>query len=165
MPRSCSICLHPERDAIDKDLSAQKSLRGIARTFFGSANAEDALTRHKADHLPASLAKATAAKETALGDDLLGQVKQLRNKAISILLKAEASGDYRTALMGIREARGCLELLAEMEGELNRQPTVNLYLSPEWLAVRSRLLQALGDFPEARGAAALALREVDYGNA
>ena len=91
-------------------------------------------------------------------------MKQLRNKAISILLKAEASGDYRTALMGIREARGCLELLAEMEGELNRAPVISLYLSPEWLRVRGALIQALGDFPEARAAAAMALQQVNHGS-
>jgi hypothetical protein len=161
MPRVCSICSHPEKPAINAALVESQPFRLIAERYGTSAAA---LTRHKADHLPATLAKATEAKETALGDDLLGQVKQLRNKAISILLKAEQGGDYRTALMGIREARGCLELLAEMEGELNRTPQVNLYLAPEWLAVRGRLLVALGDFPEARAAAALALQQVDYGN-
>ncbi len=155
MPQVCSICRHAEKPAINAALIANEPYRLIAERY-GTSPA--ALTRHKAEHLPASLAKAEEAKETALADDLLGQVKQLRNKAISILLKAEAAGDYRTALMGIREARGCLELLAEMEGEINRNPVVNLYLSQEWIEVRAVLLHALGDFPEARAAAALALR-------
>jgi hypothetical protein len=108
--------------------------------------------------MPVTLAKAQEAKETALADDLLAQVKALRNKSISILQKAEAAGDLRTALLGIREARACMELLAEMEGELNRNPVINLSLSAEWLEVRAVLLHALSDYPEARAAAALALR-------
>jgi hypothetical protein len=161
MPRVCSICRHPEKPAINAALIANEPYRFIAERY-GTSPA--ALTRHKAEHLPATLAKAEEAKETALADDLLGQVKQLRNKAISILLKAEASGDYRTALMGIREARGCLELLAEMEGELNRNPTVNILIAPEWLQVRTVMLQALQPYPEARTAVAAALTGVEHGN-
>jgi len=162
MPRVCSICRHPEKPAINAALIANEPYRLIAERY-GTSPA--ALTRHKAEHLPASLAKAEEAKETALADDLLGQVKQLRNKAISILLKAEAGGDYRTALMGIREARGCLELLAEMEGEINRNPVVNLHISAEWIEVRAVLLSALQTYPEARTAVAAALTRVEHGNA
>jgi hypothetical protein len=120
--------------------------------------------RHKAEHLPASLAKAEAAKETALADDLLGQVKALRNRAISILTKAEAAGDLRTALLGIREARSCVELLLEVEGELNRVPQVNILIAPQWIAVRTALMAALSDFPEARASVAQALLQVDHGD-
>ncbi len=159
MPRVCTICTHAEKPAINAALIANEPYRLIAERF-GTSSA--ALTRHKADHLPASLAKAEAAKETALGDDLLAQVKQLRNKAISILLKAEAGGDYRTALMGIREARGCLELLAEMEGEISRQP-VNILFAPEWQQARAVLVQALQPYPAARTAVAAALTVVEHG--
>jgi hypothetical protein len=123
-----------------------------------------ALTRHKAEHLPAKLAKAHEAKETALADDLLGQVKALRNKAISILGKAEAAGDLRTALLGIREARACVELLLEVEGELNRQPVVNVLIAPEWLELRTVILQSLVPFPDARAALARTLTDGQYGH-
>ena len=154
MPRQCSICTHAESEAINQALVAGESAPKIAAKYRVS---DDAITRHRA-HVPATLAKATEAKETAIADDLLAQVKTLRNKSISILQKAEAAGDLRTALLGIREARACMELLAEMEGELNRNPVINLYLSQEWIEVRSVLLHALSDYPEARAAAALALR-------
>ncbi len=120
-----------------------------------------ALQRHKAEHLPPTLAKAEAAKETALADDLLGQVKALRNKAIGILTKAEAAGDLRTALLGIREARSCVELLLEVEGENNRRPVFNLNLSAEWVQVRAVIMATLADFPEARTQVARALMEVE----
>lgn len=106
------------------------------------------------------MVKSEQAKEVTHADDLVNQVKELRTKAIGILAKAEAAGELKTALLGIREARACIELLAEMEGELNRNPTINLVLAPEWIKTRTVLMHALSDFPEARAAAARALIEV-----
>ncbi len=162
MPRSCTICTHPERDAINAALIASEPFRGIAQRF---ATSPDAVYRHKVEHLPPALAKASAAHDVALADDLLGQVRALRNKAISILTKAEAAGDLRTALLGIASARACVELLLEVEGEINRGTVVNVLVAPEWLVARSRLMLALRDFPEARAAAALALTQMDAGDA
>ncbi len=161
MPRACTICQHPKHKAINEALVARQSLRGIARKYFGTVDVEDALARHKAEHLPAALAKSKEAQEAALADDLFAQLKQLRNKAISILVKAEQAGDLRTALLGIRESRACIELLAEMEGELNRNPVVNILLAPEWVVVRGALLRALAPYPTARTAAAAALLQME----
>ena len=159
MPRVCTICTHPEREAINQALITNEPYRVIAQRFAASP---DAVYRHKIDHLPAKLAQAEAAKETALADDLLGQVKALRNKAIAILGKAEAAGDLRTALLGIREARACVELLLEVEGELHRQPVVNVLIAPEWLQLRTVILQSLAPFPDARAALAHTLTDGSY---
>jgi len=155
MPRVCTICTHPEREAINAALVASIAYRTIADRYGLS---HQALMRHKVDHLPVIMVKSEEAREVAHADTLLDQVKDLRSTAISILGKAEKAGDLKTALMGVREARACIELLAEMEGEINRRPVFNLYLSQEWIEVRAVLLHALSDFPEARAAAALALR-------
>jgi hypothetical protein len=146
MPRVCTICRHAQRPAIDRALVSGEPYRHIAERFGTSATA---LTRHKADHLPAALAKAHEASEVAAADDLLGQIQELRRKAIELLGKAEKAGDYRTALMGIREARACIETLLEVEGELDRRPTVNLVLSPEWIALRASIVAALQPYPDA----------------
>jgi len=155
MPRVCTICTHPEKEAINQALVNGEPFRHIAARYGTSTGA---LQRHKADDLPSIMVKSEEAREVAHADDLVWQIKQLRNKAIGILGKAETAGDLKTALMGVREARACIELLAEMEGEINRRPVFNLYMSAEWIEVRAVLLHALGDFPEARAAAALALR-------
>ena len=63
--------------------------------------------------------------------------------------------------MGVGEARACIELLAEMSQQLDRRPTVNLLVSPEWVAVRSALLVALRPFPEARHAVAARLATLE----
>ncbi len=161
MPRQCTVCASPHREEIDTALIAGEPVRAVA-SRYGTLG-RMAVQRHKDEHLPATLAKAHEAGEVAHADDLLQQVRQLRGKAISILLAAEKAGDLRTALMGVREARACVELLAEMEGELNRNPVVNVILSPEWLRARAMLLDALQPFPEARIAIATRLMAIEAG--
>jgi hypothetical protein len=157
VPRVCTICSHDERPAIDRALVGGQPIRETSALFRVS---EDAITRHRA-HIPAKLAQAQEARTVAQADDLLAQVKGLRGKAISLLLKAEAAGDVRTALLGVREARACLELLAELEGELNRRPQINILVLPEWERIRVTMLTALAPYPEARTAVAEALRAID----
>ena len=154
MPRQCTVCHHNERDAINRELAGNTAIPALAAKYRVS---EDALLRHKANHLPAALAKAEAAREVSRADDLLAEVNKLKAKAIGLLLKAEAAGDYRTALAGIREARSCLELLLEVEGEINRAPQVNVVISPEWLALRRVIVHALAMHPEAQRAVVMAL--------
>lgn len=94
-------------------------------------------------------------------DNLLGQVADLQGQAQGIKDKAEAAGDLKTALQGIRELVRIVALLAKLRGELDERPVVNVLLSPQWLEVRAVLLQALTPYPDARQAAARALLEVD----
>ena len=154
MPRTCTICQHPQRAGIDAALVTGTPYRRIASQFQVS---EIAVRRHKAAHLPETLAQARDAEEVAHADDLLAQVRDLQARALSILDTAERAGDLRTALMAIREARSGLELLARLLGELSDAPQVNVLVMPEWLAVRSALLLALAPYGEARAAVASAL--------
>jgi len=154
VPRVCTICTHPDREAIDAALVAGDGFASIAREY---AVSQDAVARHRAGHLPERMARTPKAAEVAHADDLLGQVRALRSKAMSILLAAERQGDLRTALAGIREARACLELLLEVEGEIDRRPVVNVLVAPEWLAVRAELLDVLRGYPDARQAVAARL--------
>jgi hypothetical protein len=154
VPRVCTICTHPDRPAIDQALVNHRPYRDIARHF---AVSKDAAVRHHDDHLPETLTKAKAAEDVAHADDLLAQVQGLRSKSMALLLKAEQAGDIRTALAGIREARACLELLAEMSQAIDRRPVVNVLMAPEWLTVRSALLEVLRSHPKARTAVAARL--------
>jgi hypothetical protein len=154
MPRVCTVCAHADRGSIDAALVTEEPFRHIAaRTGTSTA----ALQRHKAEHLPVRLVKAKAAEEVAHADGLLEQVRGLQARALAILSRAEEAGDLRTALGAIREARGNLELLAKLLGEIDERPAVNLLLDPGWNAVRSALLSALAPYPDARAAAAAAL--------
>lgn len=115
MPQTCRVCKHKRVEEINRELLEGETLRNIAEKFSTSTTA---LHRHKTEHIPASMVLSQGAREAARADTLLEQVSALRDKAVSILVAAERAGDLRTALLGIREAKGCLELLAKITGEL-----------------------------------------------
>src|SRR3712207_3352489 len=119
MPRKCAVCTHPDREAVDEALVGSVAFRTLVAKYRVS---KDSLSRHRAKHLPAKLVMAQAAEEVAQADDLLEQVQNLQSRALAILDKAETAGDLRTALGAIREARGNLELLAKLLGELDERP-------------------------------------------
>jgi hypothetical protein len=158
MPRSCTVCGHDGRDAIDKALVTGASFRGLSALYRVS---EDAITRHSAKHLPRALVTAQVAQEATRADDLVGDVRKLHAIALNQLAKAAQAGDIRTALAGVREARGCLELLGKLLGELDERPVINLLVAPQWLSIRATLLDVLRPYPEARIAVADRLAVVE----
>jgi transposase-like protein len=166
MARRCTICDHPDRDAIDEALINNAPYRDIARQHGIS---KDALTRHKQGHISDLLAKSLevqqqkaalvtevvqekVAQETGQADSLLSQLKELMARTERIFVKAEESGDLRTALAAVKEGRGNLELLGRLIGELQDGVTVNLYDHPVWIDLRAIILTALEPYPEAKGA-------------
>jgi hypothetical protein len=159
MARTCTICTHVSLADINAALIAgQLPLRTIADHWSVS---KTALLRHQAEHLPEHLAQAQDAREVAQADDLLAQVRSLQAKALGILATAEQQGDLRTALLAIREARGSLELLAKLLGELDERPQINVLVDPEWLSLRTVLLEVLRPYGEARAAVATALLKLE----
>jgi len=160
MPRRCTVCDHPERHGIDEALVTGAPYRSVAKRFRLS---ESAVYRHKTEHLPAHLLKAREGEEVAQADDLLNQVRSLQSHALDILERAEKAGDLRTALAAISQARGNLELLAKLAGELDERPMVNLNISPQWLELRAVIVGALEPYSEARGAILRALERVGNG--
>ena len=161
MGRRCTVCSHPDRPAVDQALINHKPYRDVAGRFSLGKNA---LLRHHDDHLPELLLKAKDAEEAAQADDLLAELRSLRDRTYGLLERAEQAGDIKAAFTGIREIRSTIELLAEMAGKLDRKPTVNLWLAPEWLAVRAAMLSALMAYPEARVAVAQSLLALEAGN-
>lgn len=161
MPRRCTVCDHPQREEIDRQLVCGQAYRKIADQFslsFGS------IARHKESHIPDALVKAQDAGEVAQADDLLGQVKALQDEAQSILTEARAAGDLKTSLMGISRALSCLELLFKVEGRLQDQQSVtvsvnmDIYHSPEWVRVGRMLAEVLAPYPDLRGEIAAKLK-------
>ena len=124
MPRTCTICSHPDRIAIEQALLGKVPLRDVARQCRVS---KDALSRHTPHISPAAVEKHEAAEATrtlSLGE----QVAQLQADAHRIGAAAEKEGDKRTALMAIRELVRIADLLARMQGAV-REPagsTVNV---------------------------------------
>ncbi len=154
MPRTCTICTHPSREALDRALVGGASNRSLASLYDVS---EAAIRRHASNHLPETLAKAKDAEEVAEADDLLADVRDLQARTLAILEAAEGIRQHRTALSAIREARKNLELLAKLIGRLDDRPVVNVLVSPQWLELRAVIVGALDNHPDAQGAVLKAL--------
>jgi hypothetical protein len=154
------VCDHPQRHSIDEALVTGAPYRSVAKQFRLS---ESAVYRHKVEHLPAHLLKARDVEEVAQADNLLDQVRNLQTHALDILERAEKAGDLRTALAAISQARGNLELLGKLAGELDERPVVNLNVASEWLELRAVIVGALEPHPEARGAVLKALESASNG--
>jgi hypothetical protein len=160
MPRTCTVCTHDEAHAINVDLIHRESYRTISDRYGLS---QTALKRHGRDHIPKLLVEARQAVEVAEADDLLGEVRDLQARTLAILEATEETDEHRLALAAIREARGNLELLARLLGELSEAPTVNIHLHPEWVEIRTAIVVALEPHPEARESVLRALDGVGNG--
>jgi hypothetical protein len=158
VPRKCTVCDHLERHGIDEALVSGAPYRSVAKRF---ALSESAVYRHKNEHLPAHLLKAREAEVAARADDLLDQVRNLQTHALDILERAEQTGDLRTALAAISQARGNLELLGKLAGELDERPVINVLVSTEWETIRTAMIDALSPYPEARSAVSGRLLELE----
>ncbi len=160
MPRHCTICEHPKKEEIDRQIVNGNTFRNIAKLFSLSAAA---VYRHK-EHVSRVLVNAKKAKEIAHADGLLEQVEDLQLRAMNILTKAEAKEDFRAATSAIREARGCLELFAKLVGELKEGQTVNILIAPEWIKLKTVILESLEPFPDAKLAVSKSLERLSNGS-
>lgn len=93
MPRTCTICRHPERRDIDADLKAGMPYRAIAQRYSIS---KDAVSRHRASHV------------SLYTTPLLATVTKIRG----LLDDAETSANFSVCLRMVQEARHCVEELA-----------------------------------------------------
>ena len=146
MARSCSICTHPERDAIDRALVAATPKRRIAAEC-GINKAS--VRRHAAAHLPGALVKASVIQEVARADDLLGLARRLQHEALDVLEHAKADGNLGGVLQAIdRLQKGTVLLTSLLEAQEPAGPTTFADLA-------RRAAQGEG-LPPAAGAAGVA---------
>ena len=158
MPRTCSICSHEHRDAMEDAFIVGQAKRRIASQHGVS---ERAVRYHMREHLPALLALARDAERAARADTLLDRMEALQSQTLAIL---DAPEDQRTALAAIAQARRNLELIGEVTRELDRAGTINLELTVEWQEVKAVLVNTLASYPEAQQAVFNALEEAPNGN-
>lgn len=104
--------------------------------------------------------RALEIKVVDTGRSVLERLRDLNREALDILAEARREGSRRDALAAIHTLHRLLELEARLLGELAHerpQVQVNVLASPEWLALRARLIEALRPYPEAAHAAAKVL--------
>jgi hypothetical protein len=158
MPRECTVCAHESRDAMEDTFLAGGAKRRIAAQYGVT---EQSLRRHLKEHLPELLAMARDAERYARADSLLDRVEALQSRTEAALAKAEDEENLAYVFRGISEMRANLELIGEVTKELNRTPTLNLMLNPEYLELRTAILVALEPHPEAAESVSRAMLEIE----
>jgi len=121
MPRKCSVCNHPKLQEIDLALAQGKSYRSIAGQFCLT---KTSIERHRRSHLPMHLVRAEKAKKIVQADKILTGLVKLQDEAGEIGREAREAGDYKGALMAIRERVRISELFLKMAGELRESNTI-----------------------------------------
>jgi hypothetical protein len=158
--RTCNICSHPYRDAIERDILHRVSQERIA-TAHATQNhplSQSGVSRHAENCIPELLAKAREADDVARADVLLADLGRIRAAAFRALEDAEGAGDRLTMLRAIREARENLRILGELRGELNAAQAQRALISPVALQV---IIQTLEPHPELAEAVAEALEPLE----
>lgn len=146
--RTCTVCTHAQRGAIDVAIAAGTSYRDISLRFGPGVMA---VQRHASSHLPASVAQAQEAREEAQALDVVRQLKAINGAALSVLATARSGNTPELALKAIDRIQRQIELQAKLLGELDDRPQVNVLLSAEWVVTRTALLQALAPPTQTRG--------------
>jgi transposase-like protein len=123
--RSCTICAHRERAAIDLGLARGVSVTALARRYdLGT----DAIYRHRKGHLPAQLrAKLIAGPDTEIDLDrlretesqsLLANLVAIRHRLFASLDTAEECGDSNMVARITGQLHHNLELTGKLLGDL-----------------------------------------------
>jgi hypothetical protein len=159
VPRSCTVCSHPESFAINEALVVEgASNRAITRRFDLS---KDAIRRHR-EHIPELLVKASRAQEVADADNLLDRLECWAKRIEDACSAVEGSKDYAEFWRGVSVLRSYLETIGEITKELERRPQVNIALfeHPDYQRLEDTLVRALEPYDAARYAVAGALKEL-----
>jgi hypothetical protein len=157
MGRSCTICLHPDRAAIDRSLVSGTSFRDLAGQWSVT---KSALHRHKQEHLPAHLAKAHEEESIGQAIDVVRQLRAINAACLEILQTSRAEKKHSISLKAVDRIERQISLQAKLLGELQETgPTVNVLVAPEWREIKVNILAALSPFPEARSAVSKVLTD------
>jgi hypothetical protein len=143
------------------------SLRQVAREFDLTRSA---VHRHKQAHLPQSLIALTPAAiihsngAPASSEDVLASLQRLHAVCSEALEVASDSGNLLQLALASRELRGALEVMAKHIERLEARrgaPVVDIAKSADWIELRTVMMKVLDQFPEAKRAMVLRLRELN----
>jgi hypothetical protein len=157
LPRTCTVCSHPEAISINEELVLKKASNRAIACQYGLNRM--AVQRHR-EHIPQLLVKALEAEEIAQADDLVHEIKTMVHRVRAFIDKAEDADDGPEFRAHAAEWRKQVELLAKIAGELAQEGTTNIQVTID-ARTQQVILDALAPHPEARIAVARALRELE----
>jgi hypothetical protein len=164
--RSCTICTHPDKTAIETAIVANEKYQEISKRFDISISA---IGRHKDNHLKAAIqaVQSKRAEQTAeiveeaeqkqehFVWNLFDEMKWLHEQVHVLYQLAKTEGDVGTSLKALSEARQQTKLFSELL--VGQEPGQAEKLEAEWLLIREAIFTALEPYPDARLAVARAL--------
>ncbi len=155
MPVACGVCTQPSRGAIERDLMAGIGFAAIARTY---GPGRDSLRNHKRHHVDREAWSRVPEPQRRV----LTTLERVEQSAA--ILEAEVSRKLKRnadPLPVMGELRRTLELVAKLKRELDEAPSINLTVSPDYLAVREVIMRALEDHPVIRAQVSAALMSAE----
>lgn len=167
----CTICDHAEINEINKSLAAGESGAAVARRY---GLVPQTVNRHRRNHLDDDIeaarrqARLDAIEQVEADtiEDAIEAATALRESneiCRAIIARAVDNQNDDTTIRALGELRRWVELQQKLIGQLDERPVVNVLMSPQWIQIRTTLMDALRPFPDARVAAARALEEIDDG--
>lgn len=116
MTQVCSICNHPKRLEIDREIISGRSLATLSRKYDVSW---DSLNNHKNKHISYQLSQAMQKKDLQNSFDLLGKIDQILTKAEMIFDRNFQKGRDGLAIKALSEQRNTIDLLAKISWMLH----------------------------------------------
>jgi hypothetical protein len=159
VPRTCTVCVHPQRGEIEAALVRGVSAYEIEAVYTGLK--KSSVQRHHDNHLSLSLRKAQELEDIADADKIKHELEGVKEDVHRLRNKAEEEGDIRTALAGCDRALKALELQAKLAQIISDAPNVNIIESPQYIQLQALVVEALHDHPQARLAVVQALERVE----
>lgn len=152
MGRACTICCHPDREAIESALVNLVSNRRIATRF--SVN-EASLRRHKANCIKETVQALQEEREVQLAWNVVSEMGWIHDQAHLIYTDARDEKDHASSLRTLSELRKQIELRNEIESRSDE--SLKSAFLQQWATIREIIFAALAPFPDAKLAVARAL--------
>lgn len=170
--QGCKVCEHPDRASIELGLANRVGIRVLGKRYGLSP---DSVWRHGKNHMSADLhaqlftrGRASPADLENLriteSEGLLHNLIGVRSRLWGLMDLCEADGDYRTAASIAGRIDKNIEITARLLGDIHTGSVSvvnNVLLLPEFHALRTTIMQALRQYPEARASVAAALKSLE----
>jgi hypothetical protein len=154
MSNKCKICFHPLKQEIEGKLLEGKSINSVGNEYHINISG---LWNHWHNHLPTDIAKSKHLKDLNEADQNLLRLKKLIRQTDKLLRELtddkSPKKDVALALLTIDRATKQVEVMHRITEKVQNQIlNINIINLPEWKQLLTRLLKALGPYPEAQAA-------------
>lgn len=141
----CATCRSPHRAAIEEAVFELAPLKAI-EARFPTGPSDNSIRRHIDRCMRARLEDAMADRFGSAREEADGLLKKARR----LLDEAEGTGDFGDRAKSLAAAKGIVELLARITGEIAPPVNIQMVLAlPDWQRMEGQLVAALLPHPEA----------------